>query len=462
MNSGDYKILAVDDNPKTLKLLAILLPSEKFRIDYAFTGEEAIKLAGEDCYDLVLLDIGMPGMDGFETCKKIHNNQKNREVPVIFVTGRSDIESLKKAFQSGGVDYLTKPFNPDELLARVQTHIELKRYKDNQKRLNSWLEEKIVERTHEIQEANAKLELANQELQSLDVAKTEFLRMINHEIRTPLNTILGFINILKDEVKSSNLIEIIEYLEISSARMEKFLMVVLQITELMTYKKLLSVEVIPVGRLIDSSLVKLQTKLISKAITPEIEGNVSKIVIQGNFKHMDLCFESVIENAVQHSPDGSKIIIRVVEEKPYVVCEIIDAGQGFSEYALSNLFKFFAVGERHIDQNLGLDLALAKLIMDAHQGIIEIRNNENVGATVKLKLNEVLTSSTKTAQYQDNKFTDSVTNAKEPSLENPRKTSKDRSRTLRNAHDSIVRSSMTELDPVPGIESQDNNNSQVG
>jgi len=460
MNSDDYKVLAVDDNPRTLKLLAILLPPEKFQIDYAFTGEEALKLTDKYCYDLVLLDIGMPGLDGFETCVKIHNQLKNREVPVIFLTGRADIESLKKAFQSGGVDYLTKPFNTDELMARVKTHIELKRYKDTQRRINAWLEEKITERTYEIQETNVKLELANRELQSLDLAKTEFLRMINHEIRTPLNTILGFINILKDEAKSSGLAEIISYLEISSARMEKFLMVVLQITELMTLKKSLSVEVIPIREIFDLAIGKIQTNLTSKAITLTIEGNASKFNIQGNFKLLEVCFESVLENAVQHSPDGGKIIIRIIEETPYLICDIIDTGEGFKENVLNNLFKFFTIGEQHIDQNLGLDLALVKLIMDAHKWTIEIRNNENVGATVRLKLNACLTDPAGTDQEPDEKCLDKVVNAIYPSPEHPLKTSKARRRILKNIQDSVNRSSMTELSEVSEPGSENNKDSQ--
>jgi len=444
MDSVTYKVLAVDDNPKTLKLLAILLPSGQFQLDYAFNGLEALKLASEESYDLVLLDIGMPGIDGFETCQKIRENQKNEEVPVIFLTGRSDIESLKKAFQCGGVDYLTKPFNPDELLVRVRTHLELKRYKDNQKRINAWLEEKIDERTRQIQETNAKLERANLELQSLDDAKTEFLRMINHEIRTPLNTILGFIHILKDEVKSSNLVEIVEYLEISSIRMEKFLMVVLQITELMTYKKLLPIEMVHLQDLIDSTIGKVTPELKAKAITHEIVGDLSKVTIQGNFKLMEICFESVLENAVQHSPDGSKIVVKVFEEHPFIVCDIIDAGQGFTDYALKNLFKFFTVGERHIDQNLGLDLALAKLIMDSHQGILEIRNNDGTGATVTLKIKTGLIDPAEKQVTTEKNDADQKTFMSDTSLGKPHKTIKERSNLLKNTHGSSLRCATTE------------------
>ena len=113
MDYEEYKILAVDDNPKNLKVLAALLSSNNYQVDYAFSGIEAIKLIAEDHYDLVLLDIMMPGLDGFETCVRIKQDEKNKFLPVIFLTAKTEIESITRAFQAGGFDYLTKPFRSD-------------------------------------------------------------------------------------------------------------------------------------------------------------------------------------------------------------------------------------------------------------------------------------------------------------------------------------------------------------
>jgi len=384
MEFDEYKILAVDDNPKNLKVLAALLSTNNFQVDYAFSGLEALKLIAEENYDLVLLDIMMPGMDGFETCMQIKQDEKNKFLPVIFLTAKTEIESITKAFQLGGYDYLTKPFRSDELLARVRTHAELKRHREQQKELNQWLEEKVTERTRELHEANIKLEKANRELQSLDRAKNEFLRMINHEIRTPLTAIIGFTSMLKDELKSTEIYEMVQYMDIASQRLEKFLMVVLQITELTAKDSPIHLENIPVSELIEVCKTRLQGKITSQKLAVGTEGDAFNLIIPGNKKLLHSCFESILENAIKFSPEGRIIAIQVYRKGQEIIVEFVDEGPGFSDISLNTLFQFFAIGEQHVDQNAGLGLALVKLIMDAHGGKIEIFNNPQKGATVRL------------------------------------------------------------------------------
>jgi len=251
-------------------------------------------------------------------------------------------------------------------------------------KVNQWLEEKVKERTLELQEAYDKLEKANLELQNLDVAKGEFLNLISHEIRTPLNGILGFTRLLKEELKSSEVYTMIHYLDISASRLEKFSLIALQITELKTRNRPIASENIPVNRLIEHAFEAVREKIQTKGVTVETEGNVNKIKIPGEKKLLDICFESLLDNAVKYSDQGGLVIIRIGTDKQGVHCEFIDEGCGFSAEALKNLYQFFGLGEQHIDQNVGLDLALVKMIMDAHQGKIEIRNNESRGATVRL------------------------------------------------------------------------------
>jgi two-component system, sensor histidine kinase and response regulator len=384
MNPEEYKILAVDDNPKNLKVLAALLSNHSYLVDYAFSGIEALKLIENENYDVILLDIMMPEMDGFETCEKIRQIEKNKDVPIIFLTAKTETDSITRGFQVGGYDYVTKPFRSDELLARVRTHVELKRHRDKQKEINRWLEEKVEERTQELSQANLQLEKANRELTALDRAKNEFLRMINHEIRTPLNAILGFTAFLKDELKSEPILEMVEFLDIASVRLEKFLMVVLQITELITKDKPVQAELVVVKEIVSEAQSRLKNAIIEKKLRVGIEGDAFNIKIPGNKKLLFTCFECILNNAIKYSPDESVISIQSFIEEDKVVVEFIDEGSGFSEEAMNSLFQFFAVGEQHVDQNAGLGLAMVKLIMDTHQGNIEVWNNEIRGATVKL------------------------------------------------------------------------------
>jgi two-component system sensor histidine kinase/response regulator len=384
MNSGLPRILAVDDNPRNLLVIGALLTSNNYEVDNAGSGQQALNMSETNDYDLILMDVIMPGMDGFETCTKIREIEKNRDIPLIFLTAKDDIASLKKGFSSGGVDYLPKPFNTDELVARVRTHIELKRLRDNQKEVNQWLEKMVAERTNELQKAYLTLESANRELQKLDHAKSEFLRMINHEIRTPLNALTGFIHILKKEALAPEITEMLSYLDIASARLEKFLMVVLQITELLAMEKPIFREMVPLGELLDTSVANNKPMAAMKEASIRVHIGKQGITIPGNRKLLQHCFDSILENALEYSGQKGTITLHYETSSTELFYEVRDDGKGFSDEALAALFKFFAVGDQHIDQKSGLSLALVKLIMDAHLGNVEVRNNKDKGATVRL------------------------------------------------------------------------------
>jgi putative nucleotidyltransferase with HDIG domain len=144
------KLLVVDDTPSSLKLLTGLLKSEGYEVRSAVSGELALHAAGSNPPELVLLDIRMPVMDGFEVCRRLKAQPATRDVPVIFVSAASEIEEKIKGFEVGAVDYVTKPFQRDELLARVRTHLELNR-------LRNHLEDLVEERTSELRESERKL-----------------------------------------------------------------------------------------------------------------------------------------------------------------------------------------------------------------------------------------------------------------------------------------------------------------
>ncbi|MCX6280509.1 MAG: hybrid sensor histidine kinase/response regulator [Bacteroidetes bacterium] len=384
MENSNYKILAVDDNPKNLKVLAALLSPQSYQVDYAFSGPEAISILEAESYDLILLDIMMPGMDGYETCIRIKSMSQHNLVPVIFLTAKTDMASLNKAFTSGGVDYLTKPFSPEELLARVKTHLELKSSRQQLQEVNSWLEQKVEERTEALRSAHDELEKAYRSLQSLDKAKTDFLHMINHELRTPLNAILGFTNILQDEVESPEVKEHVEFIFHSSMRLEKFLAVVLQLTELIAMDKPLKKKPTSLGRMLEFCLNDYVGLTGKKGINTLLDPKLTDALIDGNEKLIRSCFLGVVENAIEYSPDGGEIRIKLVEGDGFKGCEITDQGPGFSEQAMKNLFSLFGLGGQHVDENVGLDLCLAKMIMDAHGGRVEVRNITEGGASVRM------------------------------------------------------------------------------
>jgi len=139
-------ILIVDDIPENLEILSNVLISEGYNVTFAENGKEALNISDKKDYDLILLDIMMPEMDGFEVCKILKNKSKTKEIPIIFLTARTETEDIVNGFEIGAVDYISKPFSSAELLSRVNTHIDLKKSKDLIKQQNKLLLEEIEER----------------------------------------------------------------------------------------------------------------------------------------------------------------------------------------------------------------------------------------------------------------------------------------------------------------------------
>ena len=203
-------ILVVDDTPTNLRVLSEALANGGFEIAVATTGESAIRQVQHNPPDLILLDVQMPGMDGFETCRYLKANPITQDIPVIFMTALSGTESKVKGLSAGAVDYITKPFQQDEVLARVSVHLKLrhltKRLEEQNillKQFNEKLEYKVAERTAELQAANLRL-LQQEKLSALG----QLVAGVAHEINNPVNFISG--NIAPAESYIEDLLELVE------------------------------------------------------------------------------------------------------------------------------------------------------------------------------------------------------------------------------------------------------------
>lgn len=162
LNKPEFKLLIVDDMPQYIKVLDHCLRSE-YQVFYAASGKEAVEIAFQDKMDLILLDVMMPEMDGYEVCEILKNNAATRDTPIIFLTARTHEKDILKGFKAGAVDYIAKPFNAAELMARVKIHLELKKAR--------WVIEKQAEElawtNKRLQEKNQKLQQAIDEIETL-------------------------------------------------------------------------------------------------------------------------------------------------------------------------------------------------------------------------------------------------------------------------------------------------------
>ena len=269
----------------------------------------------------------------------------------------------------------------------MKTHLALKFGKEQLQILNQHLEEKVTERTRELKDALQDLNRANAKLLELDRAKSEFLHIISHEIRTSLNGILGTAQLLKDQVDSNDVRELIEILDMSVARLEQFSLNALLITKLRIEKDKIPKQKISLKEVIDYGIIEVTELLKEKNIQTNIQKIPEKIFLMGDFDLLKTCFVKILENAIKYSDEQGQIELNVIRNDRSITCEVVDHGKGFSNNAMNKLFELFSSGEEFIDQNLGLGLALVKLIIDAHSGKIEIKNNEQRGASVKLIFN---------------------------------------------------------------------------
>jgi len=161
--NSTYQILIVDDISTNIQVLGSILRREGYSISFAMSGPEALSMVLSDSFDLILLDVMMPGMDGYEVCARLKAAPETRDIPIIFLTARTSPEDIARGFRTGAVDYVTKPFHPEELLARVRTHLALKTSADTIRAQNAMLSAG----NEELRQVNARLRQALQEIKTL-------------------------------------------------------------------------------------------------------------------------------------------------------------------------------------------------------------------------------------------------------------------------------------------------------
>src|SRR5580704_13124341 len=189
-------IMIVDDNPANLKLLEDMLRQQGHDVRAFPRGRLALAAASRNPPDLILLDINMPEMNGYEVCERLKSSASASCIPVIFLSALSETQDKVKAFRCGAVDYVSKPFQFEEVHARVETHLKLHQLQHALERQNEHLEETVAARTRDLAEANERLTI-------LDRSKNEFLNLISHEFRTPLNGLLGVGELILEEMPAT-------------------------------------------------------------------------------------------------------------------------------------------------------------------------------------------------------------------------------------------------------------------
>jgi two-component system sensor histidine kinase/response regulator len=373
-------IMIVDDNPANLKLLEDMLLQQGHGVRSFPLGRLALAAAMNDPPDLILLDINMPEMNGYEVCEHLKSTEEVSDVPVIFLSALNETQDKVQAFRSGGVDYISKPFQFEEVHARVETHLKLHGLQRALRRQNERLEEAVAARTRELAEANQRLTI-------LDRSKGEFLSLISHELRTPLNGLLGVGELILDgmdlTVESTELREMFEE---SRRRILSILDDALLLTE------------------IDVSSDRFRSAPVSlnAALNRAIEGTKGfaeshGVVLAPPPADLDLvlgdenllvrALHALLEAAVRFSDEGEtvRLFSDVVLDSPRVIIE--SQGRTIPSPALAKFFDVFAIDEASTPgRDLGLGSALAYRILSLFGASVSVANRDPSGIRLTISL----------------------------------------------------------------------------
>lgn len=373
-----HNILIVDDVPKNIQVLGSFLARENLQIAYATNGEEALELATSNQFDLFLLDIMMPGMDGFQLCDKLKADKRTADVPIIFLTAKTDPESIILGFELGAQDYVTKPFNASELIARVRTQLELREKTRALIELNKSLEEKVKQRT-------ADLEMANQQLSRLEKAKSEFLTIISHELRTPLNGIDGLAGLLNQTLLDREQKAYLNHLSATSKRLSRFTEMALLITSLRSRNQQVDLFYVSLDILIEMAIDEMEYVINDKELVIEFEPNESHIQVLGDADLIRRCISLLIENGAQNMPSKSRITFTIDDDKNDITLIVNYNHIIFSSEMLNHFAVNTTEDKLTITENLNITLIAVSLIMHVHNGKLHLSNDNKKQCSI-LKL----------------------------------------------------------------------------
>lgn len=366
-----YKILIVDDIPDNIRLLGNILKINGFKTYAALDGERAIQTAQTVDFDLILLDIAMPEMDGYQVCEILKKNSKTAMIPVIFLTARIQTEDLVRGFEVGGVDYITKPFTTPELLKRVHTHIELKRARDL------------------IASQNEKLKKQNNELQELNKTKDKFFSIIAHDLKSPFNSLINLTFLLKernDKLEDDRKKVLLGAVYQSSTRIYNLLENLLLWSRSQTGRMSYKPELIKINKIIEESISLLQETAQNKNIGIRTQ-IVPNLIVNADKNMVSIVVNNLLSNAIKFTHPNGEVVISIKKEKTdkrKIRLSITDNGVGISQ---KNIKKIFRIGENFStegtqnEKGTGLGLVLCKEFVEKNNGNIWVKSVENEGTT---------------------------------------------------------------------------------
>ncbi len=377
-HANGVEIMVVDDHPSNVLLLQEMLLRRGYAVRPFLRGREAVESARLTPPDLILLDINMPELNGYETCRLFKQHPALSSIPVIFLSAVNQTEGKMEAFRCGGVDYISKPFECEEVHARVDTHLRLAFLQNRLRDQNLNLEAVVEERTRELAQAHAQLAM-------LDRAKSDFLHMICHELRTPLNGLLGAADLILSETESAAAPELTAILSESQQRVLSLVDSALLLTQIEVEGGKFQAETVPLGDVLTRAAGRAAVVAISRMVEIEIpRGDLGRVT--GNRDLLVTAWRALLETAVRFCVPNDSVVVSSRELADEIAVSIDTATGAIPAAALPCFFHLFAVNEANSGAgDLGLEPAMAKRILFLWGSSVEVENLKPRGIRISVR-----------------------------------------------------------------------------
>ena len=375
MKPDRVNILLVDDQPaKLLSYEAILAPLGENLIQ-ASSGNEALERLLKTDIAVVLMDVSMPDLDGFELASMIHDHPRHRRTAIIFVSAIhvTDIDRLR-GYEVGGVDYVSVPIEPDLLRARVSVFADLYRKTMQLQRLNAELERRVEERTAALESSTARLRDSEEMLRETDRRKDEFLAMLAHELRNPLAPIRNSVEYLRLKERDPELGWSYDVIDRQVDHLTRLVDDLLDVSRITRGKLEIRKKRVELSEILRGALETIQPQLTRRGQRLHVTTPPGPVELHADAIRMTQVLLNLLDNAVKFTPDGGSVWLTAEREEGALVLRVRDEGRGLEPDELPQLFQMF-YQSRHTKLlsvgGLGIGLALVRRLTELHGGSVE-------------------------------------------------------------------------------------------
>ncbi|MGB7338182.1 MAG: hybrid sensor histidine kinase/response regulator [Phototrophicaceae bacterium] len=368
-NSQSEYILLVDDISDNLDMLGDMLNHQGYAVKMALDGQEALDKIADSPPDLVLLDIQMPGMNGYEVCQTIKASPDTEHIPVIFLSALNETSDVVKGFDAGGVDYISKPFKFKEVMARVESQLAVSRQR---------------------KEIEALRERDQQQFESLAKIKNRFLYGTAHDLKNPLTGMLLYTQLLRSTPPEDveEIQTIADGIELTARKMQRLITDILDLAQMQVGDQMARIS-LPLQPVLANVVKNSEIIAKEKSITLDLDVPDASINYPIERSYFERMLDNLVSNAIKYTlPDGT-VTVSLCDCETHYEVKVADTGLGIPKDDLPKLFDaFFRVrkASHKKEEGTGLGLSMVAAIIEEHNGKIVVESEEGIGSTFIIKL----------------------------------------------------------------------------